>query len=60
MPAVLKYESLTAFSLACGEGHLNAVRLMLNKCWSMEYEEECADSTPLHAAISRGHIGNNT
>ncbi|KAK9232454.1 hypothetical protein WN943_022700 [Citrus x changshan-huyou] len=57
VPAVLKYESLTAFSLACGEGHLNAVRLMLNKCWSMEYEEECADSTPLHAAISRGHIG---
>ncbi|KAH9715581.1 ANK REP REGION domain-containing protein [Citrus sinensis] len=56
VPAVLKYESLTAFSLACGEGHLNAVRLMLNKCWSMEYEEECADSTPLHAAISRGHI----
>ncbi|KDP37276.1 hypothetical protein JCGZ_06332 [Jatropha curcas] len=45
----------SAFSLACEEGHLDIVKLMLNLSCLMEHEEDAVYAIPLHVAISNGH-----
>ncbi|XP_052287268.1 uncharacterized protein LOC127898819 [Citrus sinensis] len=52
----LNHESQSAFSLAFRQGHLDVVKLMTNQSWLTEFEEDSVESTPIHLAISRGHI----
>ncbi|KAJ0075029.1 hypothetical protein Patl1_34045 [Pistacia atlantica] len=51
----LNYENESAFFIACRQGHLDVVKLMMNQSWLMDFEEDGIDLNALHVAAAMGH-----
>ncbi|XP_031269825.1 ankyrin repeat-containing protein NPR4-like [Pistacia vera] len=52
---MLNYENESAFFIACRQGHLDVVKLMMNQSWLMDFEEDGIDLNALHVAPAMGH-----